>query len=215
MSPTMTAKKQVNFLLRYALQSFTVILIVAILVRTFLISSYVMSGWSMLPSVWPGDFLVAGKWKLSSVERGDVVILRCPQVKERICLKRVVGLPGDRLEFRDGQLHVNGKPSSYQKVTDEVQMEQVFGESWLIWPAPFTGKTGMTEGDPVVVPPDHFYLLNDKRSDREDSRAWGPVKSDLLEAKALRVWLSLDWYEGEQLRSWPRVRWPRMLRSID
>jgi signal peptidase I len=215
MSSTIAAKKQANFLFRYALQSFAVILILAIFVRTFLVSSYVMSGWSMLPSVWPGDFLVAGKWKMTSIERGDVVILRCPQVKDRICLKRVVGLAGDRVEFRDGLLHVNGQAASYQNVAAEVQMELVSGQSWLIWPAPFTGKTGLTEGDPVVVPPDHLYLLNDKRSDREDSRAWGPVKSDLLEARALRVWLSLDWYEGDQVRSWPRVRWPRMLRSID
>jgi signal peptidase I len=215
MSSTDTAKKQANFLLRYALQSFAVILILAIFVRTFLISSYVMSGWSMLPSVWPGDFIIAGKWNLTSIERGDVVVLRCPHAKERICLKRVVGLPGDRIEFRGGLLYVNGTAATYLEVSPEVQMERVAGGSWLVWPAPFTGKTGEFDGPPVVIPPDHLYLLNDKRSDGEDGRTWGPVKSDLLEARALRVWLSLDWYEGNEVRSWPRIRWPRLLRSID
>lgn len=215
MSSTDTAKKQANFLLRYALQSFAVILILAVLLRTFLISSYVMSGWSMLPSVWPGDFLLAGKWGMAEIERGDVVILRCPQARDRICLKRVVGLAGDRIEFHGGLLVVNGQAAAYKKVTDEVQMEDVAGSSWVIWPAPFTGQTDQAEAAPVVVPPRSLYLLNDKRSDPEDSRSWGPVKSDLLEAKALRIWLSLDWYDGKEVRSVPRVRWPRMLRSID
>ncbi len=214
MNSTDTLRKQANFLLRYALQSFAVILILAVLVRTFLFSSYVMSGWSMLPSIWPGDFLIAGKWNLTSIHRGDVVILHCPHVKDRICLKRVVGLAGDRIEFKGGLLVVNGQPAIYQPVSNDVQLEMVAGESWLIWPAPFTGQTE-PDGEPVIVPPHSLYLLNDKRSDPEDSRTWGPVKSELLEARALRVWLSLDWYEGDEVRSWPRVRWPRMLRSID
>lgn len=215
MTATDTAKKRANFLLRYVLQSLAVILILAILVRTFLISSYVMSGWSMLPSVWPGDFLLAGKWNLAKVERGDVVVLHCPHQKDHICLKRVVGLAGDRIEFRGGLLVVNGQTATYQPVSADVQMEVVAGKSWLIWPAPFTGRTRTEDEAPVVVPPHSLYLLNDKRSDSEDSRTWGPVKSDLLEARALRVWLSLDWFDGDEVRTWPRLRWARMLRSID
>lgn len=210
MSSTDTAKKRADFLLRYALQSFAIVIILAVLLRTFLISSYVMSGWSMLPSIWPGDFIVAAKVGASRPERGAVVVLRCPNSRDRICLKRVVGVSGDRIEFRAEGLWVNGQPAVYQPVADGVSLEAVAGESWLIWPS-----LNATKMEPVIVPPGHVFLLNDKRSDQEDSRHWGPVRAEEIEARALRVWLSLDWYDGDRVRTWPRVRWPRLLRSID
>jgi signal peptidase I len=211
MSSTDTAKKQVDFLLRYALQTFAAVLLIAILVRTFFISSYVMSGWSMLPTIWPGDFLLANKFQITRIHRGDVVALRCPNARDRICLKRVVGLPGDRIEFQAGALIINGEKARIESISPEVLHEAVAGHSWLIWPE----ENASASSQPVVVPPQQVYLLNDKRSDPEDSRGWGPVSVDMLEAKVFRIWLSLDWYEGNQVRSWPRVRWLRILRGID
>lgn len=203
-------KQRANFLLRYTLQSLAIILIAAILIRTFLISSFVMSGWTMLPNIWPGDFLLAAKWGISKIQRGTVVALRCPQAKDTICLKRVVGLPGDRIEFQDGLLTVNGERAVQRKVSDQVVGEQVAGGHWMIWP-----QGAAPTADPVVVPPGEVFLLNDKRESDLDSRTWGPVSMSLLEARALRIWLSLDWYDDGVVRSWPRVRWERLLRSID
>lgn len=204
-------KQRANFLLRYTLQSFAIILIAAILLRTFFISSFVMSGWTMLPNIWPGDFMLAGKWGLANVERGEVVVLLCPGEKETICLKRVVGLPGDRIEFRDGILTINGEKAVRRKISEQVSSEQVGGGHWMIWlDTPQKGQTV-----PVIVPPGQVFLLNDKRENLVDSRSWGPVSMNLLEARALLVWLSLDWYENGAVRTWPRVRWQRLLRSID
>ncbi len=204
--------KQRTFLLRYALQSFGIIIILAILIRTFLISSYVMSGWSMLPNIWPGDFLLGNKIAVHHLKRGDVVALRCPQSKERICLKRVIGLPGDRVEFINGDLAINGEKSRHRAVTDGVELETVLGARWLIWPL---AKGKETVAGPIVVPPQELYLLNDKRSFLEDSRSWGPIRQDAVDAKVWRIWLSLDWFDGDVVRSMPRLRWSRMLRSID
>lgn len=203
--------KQANFLVRYALQSFAVILILGVLLRTFLVSSFVMSGMSMLPSIWPGDFILAVKWRTTDLRRGDVVALRCPHDKDQVCLKRVVGLPGDRVEFQEGYLAVNGERAALKAVSDGIVSEQVGGASWLIWPDP----EGASSMEPIVVPPQQVYLMNDKRSFIDDSRSWGPIKSDLVEARALRIWLSLDWFENSQVRVWPRVRWERMFRSIN
>lgn len=213
MSTTDAGKKQADFIVRYALQSFGMILLLAVLIRTSVVSSYVMSGAGMLPGIWPGDFLVGYKWHLVDAKRGDVVILKCPSQKERICLKRVVGVAGDRIEFRQGQLIMNGQPARYKSLGGEFGQESTEGASWPVWPA--LNATPNTK-EPVIVPPQYVYVLNDKRQDLDDSRTWGPLPAELLEARASRVWLSLDWFEtGGQVRSWPRVRWSRMLRSID
>lgn len=212
MTATDTHRKQLDFLIRYSLQSAGFIVILAVLIRVFLVSSYVMSGASMLPSVWPGDFLVAAKWSLGAPKRGEVVALRCPGGKDAICMKRVVGTPGDRVEFNDGVLFINGEAGVQKKVTEELAVERFSGRAWVVWLAQDSPK----DTAPLVVPPRHVYLLNDKRTDAEDSREWGPVSLDELEGRVRYVWLSLDWYDKDgQLRSWPRIRWQRMLRSID
>ncbi|MGZ3721353.1 MAG: signal peptidase I [Bdellovibrionales bacterium] len=199
-----------GFLLRYSLQSFGIILICAILIRTFLFSSYVMSGSAMLPTIWPGDFLIASKVRINELKRGEVVAMRCPANKDKLCLKRVVAVSGDRVEYRGDALMINGQVARYIPA-GSFQTEIVGGGSWGIWPA----KSNDGAGSPVVVPPQNIYLLNDKRSDRDDSRTWGPVAMEYLEARVLGVWMSLDWYDGEHVRAWPRIRWPRMFHSID
>jgi len=199
---------QVNFLLRYSLQSFGVVVLLAALLRIFFFSSFVMSGESMLPSVWTGDFLLGTKWGLSRVVRGDVVVLRCPAGRDKLCLKRVVGLPGDRVEFRDGRLILNGESAEY-RMQGVFAMERVGGRAWPVWPEVSFDLA------PIVVPPDSYFLLNDKRLDRDDSRTWGIVTRDLLQARVRRVWLSLDWVDGNHVRTWPRVRWSRLMRAID
>lgn len=207
------SRKQTDFVLRYALQIFAVVLILGVFLRVFLFSSFVVATWSMLPSIWPGDFLVAAKWHAGRATRGQVMALRCPTVGEQVCLRRVIGLPGDRIEFQDGALWVNGAKALRKPVTDGVELETAEGLSWLIWPSP--QMPGADTQAAIVVPPDAVYVLNDRRADRSDSRDWGPVPIASLEGKALFVWLSLDWYDGDEVRTWPRVRWPRILRGID
>jgi signal peptidase I len=169
-----------------------------------------MSGAAMLPSIWPGEFLLASRIRVKEIHRGDVVALRCPAQKDRLCLKRVVAIGGDRVEFHDGILFINTQRASYHPA-GPFQTESVTGVSWAIWPE----KEKSKDSEAVVVPPQTVYLLNDKRADHDDSRTWGPVQDDLLEARVFRIWMSLDWFDGERVRTWPRVRWGRLLRGID
>jgi signal peptidase I len=206
------AKKQASFLLRHALQSFGVIFAIAVLVRTFFVSSLVMSGMSMSPNIWPGDFLVGRKWRLSHVLRGDVVVLRCPNTRGRLCMKRVIGLEGDRIEFLGGRLMVNGLEVKERQLSEAFRAEAIGDRTWMVWPAKSSGEA---EAKPAIIPPRHIYLLNDKRSDFNDSRTWGAVPMDLLEAKLSFIWLSLDWSDGDQVRTWPEMRWSRFFRSVD
>ena len=146
--------------MRYALSVFAIVITVGVLARIFFFASYVNSGWAMLPSIWPGDFIFAVQWPVKNLKRGDVVALRCPGSKAQLCLKRVVGLPGDRLEFQSGNVSVNGQPAKHIPISPQVFQESLLGESWLIWPDESTDLFA----EPVVVPPRQVYLLNDKRS---------------------------------------------------
>lgn len=211
MSKTDAAKKQTSFVLRYAIQSFGLILVLALLIRLFFISSYVMSGQSMLPSIWPGDFLLGYKWQISEPRRGEVLVLRCPHQSEPICLKRVVGVGGDRIEINAGNLVINGKPVRFKALGDFGQ-ETVEGASWPIWPEAHS----KSNQEALIVPPHYVYVLNDRRQNQEDSRQFGPLPVELVEARVGRIWLSLDWsLPSGDVRSWPRVRWSRLFRSID
>lgn len=203
------ARGKTGFLIRYSLQSLGIVFVLAVLIRTFIFSSYMMAGSAMLPTIWPGDFLLASKVRMQDVKRGEVVAMRCPLNKDKLCLKRVVAVPGDRVEFRGERLMLNGQLAQYHSFGD-FSVELVEGESWAIWPA---AKGPVANA--VVVPPQNIYLLNDKRSDTDDSRSWGPVSQDFLEGRILRVWMSLDWYDGERVRTWPRIRWQRLFRAID
>jgi signal peptidase I len=140
-----------------------------------------------------------------------VVALRCPPLRDKLCLKRVVGIPGDRIEFRAGRFVLNGQEAQHRPIgTFETE---IFSQgSWPIWAevAPTASATAL------VVPPGAVFVLNDKRSDREDSRSWGAIPQDLIEGVVMRVWMSLDWFESDgRVRSWPRVRWARLLHKVE
>ncbi len=196
----MRRQYQADFIIRRALQLFAVIFIIGTLLRIFLISSFVMSGVSMMPTIWPGDFLLGTKWRAANVARGEIIALRCPNDKDQICLKRVVGLPGDRIEIRAGALTVNGEPPDQDR---------------SVWPEATLDSEPKAEPVAIVVPPQHIYVLNDKREALEDSRSWGPIKTDLIEARIQRTWLSLEWFDGSVVRTWPKLRPERMFRSMN
>lgn len=209
---TGSSKREVAFLVRYAIQSLGIVILLAIALRSLIISSYVMSGTSMLPNIWPGDFLIGQRWHSSDLARNDVVIVRCPNSKDRVCMKRVVAVEGDRVEFKQGQLQINGFSVLESPAGGEFMSETIMGRSRNVWPNVSKNNESMK---PVIVPPQHVYLLNDKRSDGEDSRAWGPVPLAQIEARAGLIWLSLDWTDGERIRSWPSVRWDRFFRTVN
>ncbi|MGE4133243.1 MAG: signal peptidase I [Bdellovibrionales bacterium] len=211
MSATDAQRKQWSFVLRSALQAMGLIVIPGLLIRAFFVSSFYMAGSSMLPSVWPGDFMVAVKWKPERVHRGDIVVIKCPGAEDSSCLKRVVGLPGDRVEITNHKLFINGQETMAERLTEELGVERVQGQSWTIWVSPLP----LDDLSPLIVPPGHAFLLNDKREIGEDSRLWGPVPIPTITAKAKTIWFSLDWFDGEQVREWPRVRWSRILRSAN
>jgi signal peptidase I len=126
---------------------------------------YVPSG-SMSPTLRISDRVVVDRW--AGVHRGDVVVLSVPEPDAAVRLyKRVIGLPGDRIACRDGQVYRDGAPLA----------------------EPYLAAGTRTDCQPVTVPPDTLYVLGDDRSVSADSRHFGPVAgSAVTGVVVLRIW---------------------------
>ena len=134
---------------------------------TFLYQPVKVEGTSMLP--WLADqeriFINKFVYRFEPIARGDIVVFRYPRDPAKSFIKRVVGLPGETVEIRMGRVYVNG----LELVEDYVVGDAGGGTSW----------------PPVVVLPDHYYMLGDHRQDSNDSRTWGLVPRKYIYGKAV------------------------------
>ena len=134
-------------------------------------------GLSMYPTLNNGDLLIASKldYRIHPPERGDIVIMKDPLDPSRNFIKRVIGLPGDRILIRDGHVFVNG-----------AQLEEPYVDAARVagsWPT----RSGSGSGE--AVPPDSYFVLGDNRDHSSDSRYFGYVNRDQIEGKAVvRFW---------------------------
>src|SRR5581483_4796657 len=137
-------------------------------------------GVSMYPTLHNDDLLIASKidYRLHNPERGDIIILKSPLEPGRDFVKRIIGLPGDRILIRDRHVLVNG-----------VELEEPYIGSWLAsgnWP-PATGTDSAEQGR--LVPPDMYFVMGDNRDHSSDSRLFGWISRDQIDGKAVvRVW---------------------------
>jgi signal peptidase I len=126
----------------------------------------------MYPTLDNDDLLIASKvdYHFHPPQRGDIVILK-PPFGQNDLIKRVVGLPGDHFEIRDGHVYINGR-----------QLQEPY-----INPAePWTVNANSTE---QIIPSGYFFVMGDNRNHSSDSRAFGPIRNDDIEARAwLRIW---------------------------
>lgn len=101
---------------------------------------------------------------VSRIERGDIVQFRYPKDPERFYVKRIIGLPGDTVEIKDGGVFVNGA------LIDEPYIDPEYNQVKLTLP-------------PQVIPSGHYYVLGDNRDNSSDSRYWGTVEEGLIEGR--------------------------------
>lgn len=154
----------------------TVILALAIffLLRTVVIQNFRVEGSSMEPNFHDGQFLFINKlaYRLGDPARGDVIVFRYPNDPSRDFIKRIIGLPGETVEVRSGQILING-----QSIKDLATVNQA----------------GYSYG-PVAVGPDEFFVLGDNRPNSSDSHSWGNLPTDLVIGKVvLSYWPPSDW----------------------
>lgn len=172
---------------------------------------------SMKPTIVEGDRIFVNKlayglrvpftsWQVierSGPQRGDIVIFFSPQDGVRM-VKRVIGLPGDRIELRDNRVYVNGKSALYGKLDDDIiavippetrSRHQFAQEIFAGPPHPMmtTPQTGSRKTyGPIEVPPGTYFMMGDNRDNSRDSRWFGCVPRDLIVGRATRVVLSVD-----------------------
>jgi len=146
------------------------------LVINFAIQTVHVIGLSMYPTVDDQDYLVATKidYRLHPPQRGDIIIMRDPYDSTRDFIKRVIGVPGDRILIRQGQVYVGG---------------HLLREAYINPAEPWTQNADwpLTQsGDPngVVLKQDEYFVMGDNRNHSSDSRFFGMVRRDQIEARA-------------------------------
>ncbi len=211
------------------------VLLIVLLFRSFLFEPFKIPTGSMIPTLLEGDFILVNKFhyglrlpvlntkfvELNVPDRGDVIVFRKPGVRGRDAdagvnfIKRVVGLPGDTIAYRNKRLFINGEP-----VAAEFDKEMTASDLKCRRPASRTQRFVEQLGDvrhatlvrqnynvlPAaswIVPEDHYFVMGDNRDNSNDSRGWGFVPEKNLVGKAVRIWLNWDYQRG--CADWSRV----------
>lgn len=211
----------------YSRSLFPVLLIV-LLFRSFLFEPFKIPSGSMIPTLLIGDFIVVNKFSyglrlpvlnkkfvaLGDPQRGDVAVFRYPVDPSINFIKRVVGLPGDTISYRDKELFINGEPVRNETVgqyanaqvkcsipmKDATVVFEKLGEDGhdLLLHGNSSGRNGSW-----VVPAGHYFMMGDNRDRSNDSREWGFVPEQNLVGRAVGIWLNFDFEKG--CADWSRV----------
>jgi signal peptidase I len=168
-----------NFILEFV-QSIVLALSVFVLLYLFVAQPNQVSGSSMMPNFTNGEYLLTDKlsYQFSSPQRGDVVVFRAPpsepcSADQCEYIKRIIGLPGDRVMVKGGQVYLNGS---------------LLNQTWL--PGDFVSDPGAfaIEGEEETVPQGYYLVFGDNRSHSRDGREFGPIKRDSIVGKAFFVY---------------------------
>lgn len=213
-------------LLRDYAETILICVIFVIFSRAFVFQQSKIPSGSMMDTLLVGDYIMVNRFVFSphvfdwerrllpqrAIRRGDVVVFKWPTEPEVDYIKRVVGLPGETVELRDGYLYVDGTRVEEPYVKDEYR------------------RTDRSRNyGPMRVRPGHFLVLGDHRNASSDGRVWGQVPSGLMKGRALLVWWSYEEEAaspymslGTRLKSWgsklahlfTRSRWSRCFKLI-
>jgi len=215
--PVLRALKE-STIVEYSKSFFPVILAV-LLLRSFLVEPFRIPSGSMMPTLLVGDFILVNKFsygirlpvldtkviEVGEPARGDVVVFRYPKDPNVDYIKRIVGLPGDRVGYFNKVVYINGEavgqvPSgvyvgkgSGVSMSGASKRQEKLGDvrhDILVMP-----RTPGLEGE-FVVPPGEYFVMGDNRDNSNDSRFWGAVPEANLVGKAFRIWMNWDSANG-------------------
>jgi signal peptidase I len=156
-----------NKTLRETIETVVLALVIAMVIRTVAMESFVVQGSSMEPTLLNSERLLVNKlvYRFHPPSPGDVIVFRYPRAPDRDYVKRVVAVAGDTIEIKLGRVYVNGR-----LVTE-----------------PYLARAGSGSFPLMEVPAGHVFVLGDNRANSDDSRAFGPVPLDLIKGKAFFV----------------------------
>jgi signal peptidase I len=226
-------------------------LLIALVIRTLLFQPFNIPSGSLVPTLLIGDYLFVSKYTYgyskhsipfspplfegriwaAEPKRGDIAVFKLPSDNSTDYIKRVIGLPGDRIQMIDGILHINNQPVKRERVADYVTSD-AWGRSTAVPQYRETlpngvshfiiereGDTGTFDNTPIfAVPQGHFFMMGDNRDNSLDSRdrSVGHVPFANFVGRAEIVFFSID--EGAsawRIWEWPwTVRWTRIFSTI-
>lgn len=198
-------------LVEYA-KSFFPVLFIVLMLRSFVIEPFQIPSGSMIPTLEVGDFILVNKYHYglrlpvvgtkimenNSPQRGEVMVF-IPPHDPRYFIKRVVGLPGDRIEYENKILRINGEQLEVD-IVDEIMIETGSGmRSGILFNEQLgvsnhqaqivSSDTRGSSRTSWIVPPGHYFMMGDNRDNSADSRVWGPVPEENIVGKAIAVWM--------------------------
>jgi signal peptidase I len=209
-------------LVDYSRAFFPVLLIVLIL-RAFIVQNYKVPTGSLEPTIMPGDMIAVNQydygvklplWDATVVHTGrpktaQIALFRWPVNPGVTFVKRVIGMPGDKISYIDKVLYINGKKQAQKLLGDAVDKEgvptavKVYSENLAgyvhkIWIRPNASSTNFKG---LVVPKGYYFMMGDNRDNSDDSRSWGFVPENAFLGRAMVVWMnfrlspfSVDWH---------------------
>ena len=231
------------------LKSVFLAIFIAILIRSFFFEPFNIPSGSMKPNLLVGDFIFVSKWSYGYSKhslpfslpiipnklfnkypkRGDVVIFKTPQDNRTDYIKRVIGLPGDKIKIKDGLIVLNNNLVLRKKIDDFVDKDKQ-GNQFRIrqYRELFSNiefdiidlrDNGIVDNtNEYIVPDDHFFVMGDNRDNSQDSRfisnvGYIPMKN--LIGKAQYIFFSLENSRFYELWKWPKaIRYERIIKKI-
>ena len=205
--------------------SFFPILLIVLLIRSFIIEPFRIPSGSMLPTLEIGDFIMVSKFtyglklpvlhntliEMDLPQRGDVVVFRYPKDSTKDYIKRVVGIPGDKVVYKDKQLHINGVPITqvedgnepYTSIygTDLFERTEYLGDvkhNILVADISMRGLENEWQ-----IPEANYFVMGDNRDNSNDSRVWGFVPERNLVGKAFLIWM--NWNHQDRKIGFSRI----------
>ncbi|MDB4470817.1 signal peptidase I [Deltaproteobacteria bacterium] len=201
-------------------KSFFPVLLVVLILRSFIIEPFQIPSASMVPTLEVGDYILVNKFnygvrlpvigtkvfEVGEPERGDVMVFFPPH-KDIYFIKRVIGLPGDQVTYKNKLLTVNGQPLEQTLLAElpplnpvvQLAQEHAGDVEYLIH-----NDKQIFRGDfSVTVKPGHYFMMGDNRDNSSDSRVWGQVPEDRIVGQAFAIWM--HWPSFTQLPDFGRV----------
>jgi signal peptidase I len=188
-APPVETTRRRKSLTREYIEAIVIAILLALVIRTFVVQAFTIPSGSMVPTLQVGDYILVNKFifgaeipfsnlhlpAIRGPQRGDIIVFKYPWDEKRDFIKRVIGLPGDEVYIKGRTVYVNGRP------LDEPYAVYNDGTSH-----------GSVEYGPSTVPPDSFFMMGDNRDNSQDSRYWGFLRRDKIRGKAFIIYWSWD-----------------------